>query len=84
MTQDKPLDSDPTVDMDDTTGSNGGPTNDRFSGEADTASEEQGDDYTHSSTADKPRSDTARVDGPGISGGTGDADSSQSGGRSQY
>jgi len=79
MTQDKPLNIDPTVDMDDTTGSNGGPTNDRFS-----ASEEQGDDYTHSSTADKPRSDTARVDGPGISGGTGDADSSQSGGRSQY
>ena len=84
MAQDKQMDTDPEVDMDDTTGSNGGSVKERFSGEADTTSEGQGDDYTHSPTSDKSRSDTARVDGAGISGGTGDTDSSQSGGRSQY
>ncbi|MVM33009.1 hypothetical protein GO755_23410 [Spirosoma sp. HMF4905] len=84
MIQNKQIETEPTVDMDDTTGSNGGPASERFSGEADNTADEQGDGYAHPSDHDKPRSDTARVDGMGISGGTGDTDSSQSGGRSQY
>ncbi|GAB4049686.1 hypothetical protein [Spirosoma litoris] len=84
MTQNQPINTEPTVDMDDTTGSNGGPTSERFSGEGDNTEEQQGDDYTHSAAYNKSRSDTARIDGSGISGGTDSTNSSQSGGRSQY
>ncbi|MVM38818.1 hypothetical protein GO730_16835 [Spirosoma sp. HMF3257] len=35
MTQNQQLPTDPIVDMDDTTGSNGGSAEDRFSGESD-------------------------------------------------
>lgn len=55
-------------------------TTERSSG---TSNGDEGDD-SYSSTTRKSRSDSSRVDGPGISGGTGDTDSTQSGGRSQY
>lgn len=74
------LSSDPAVDMDDTTGSNGGSAKERFSGESDNTGDDQEVDSDHTIA----RSDTARVDGTGISGGTGDTDISQAGGRSQY
>ncbi|GAB4021806.1 hypothetical protein [Spirosoma koreense] len=66
-------------DMDDTTGSDGGPTKDRSS------DEDTGDSsYDNSTESEESRSDTSRVDGMGVSGGTGDTATSQSGGRSQY
>lgn len=73
------VDQDPEIDMDDTTGSDGGPSKDRFSGDSD----ETGDS-SYSSQPARSRSDTSRVDGMGISGGTGDTATTQSGGRSQY
>ncbi|MFD2935933.1 hypothetical protein [Spirosoma flavum] len=73
----------PTVDMDDTTGSNGGSTEERLSGD-NYAGNSQGGNGDNSSLSRSSRSDTSRVEGIGVSGGTGDSDSSQSGGRSQY
>lgn len=76
------VDRDPasdTSDMDDTTGSDGGVGKDRFSGEPD----ETGDS-SYSSQPSQSRSDSSRVSGIGISGGTGDTATTQSGGRSQY
>lgn len=73
------VNEDPDVDMDDTTGSDGGPTKDRSSGNPD----ETGDS-SYSSQPNQSRSDTSRVGGMGISGGAGDTDTAQSGGRSQY
>lgn len=78
----QPVDTEPIIDMDDTTGSNGGPVSERFSGETDSTEEQQGDDYTHSSTVDKPRSDTARNEGSETPVDNGNTDSNQ--GRSQY
>ncbi|SFD79752.1 hypothetical protein [Spirosoma endophyticum] len=52
-----------------------------------TSGSSEGDDYSNSSQRDSgqlSRSDTSRMSGMGVSGGTGDTDSSQSGGRSQY
>jgi hypothetical protein len=53
-------------------------TTERSSG----TSGDEGD--SNSSATHESRSDTGRVSGPGISGGAGDSDYSQSGGRSQY
>lgn len=67
-----------TVDTDNTTRSDGGSVTNRSS---------EDDDYTNDSQRDNnhlSRSDTSRLSGLGVSGGTGDTDSSQSGGRSQY
>ena len=72
------VDNSPPVDMDDLTGSDGG------AAETDNTSDSEGDSLDPRRGSNESRSDTARIDGPGISGGTGDADSSQSGGRSQY
>lgn len=66
------------VDTDDTTEGNG---------HSATSGSSEGDDYSNSSQRDHghvSRSDTSRMSGMGVSGGTGDSDSSQSGGRSQY
>lgn len=68
----------------DTTENNGGSTEERFPKEPGDTGSKQGNDETGSSTSDSSRSDTGRVDGMGISGGIGDTDYSQSGGRSQY
>ncbi|MBD2751620.1 hypothetical protein [Spirosoma validum] len=73
------VDTDPEIDMDDTTGSDGRPEKDRLSGDPD----ETGDS-SYSSQPSQSRSDTSRVSGIGISGGSGDTSTSQSGGRSQY
>ena len=77
------ISNDSTVDMDDTTGSNGGSQEDRFSGDNYTDNSQSGNG-DNSSVSHSSRSDTSRVAGIGVSGGTGDTDSSQSGGRSQY
>lgn len=71
-----PVDKTPVVDMDDTTGSDGGPKKDR-------SSDETGDSG-YATEPNESRSDTNRVSGSGISGGTGDTATTQSGGRSQY
>ena len=76
--------SGPTVNMDNTTGSNGGSTNGNASAGADNTGDSQRSSQNNSSVSHPSRSDTARVDGAGISGGTGDTDTAQSGGRSQY
>ena len=73
------VDKESTTDMDDTTGSNGGSSEKRFSGESDDTG-----DSSYQARPGESRSDSARVDGSGISGGTGDSDTAQSGGRSQY
>ncbi|WP_420147795.1 hypothetical protein [Spirosoma sp.] len=65
------------VDMDDTTGSDGGPQKDR-------SSDDDTGDSSYSSESELSRSDTSRIGGPGVSGGTGDTSTTQSGGRSQY
>ena len=70
--------NDSTANTNVSTGSDGGSTTNRSS---------EDDDYTNDSQRDTnhlSRSDTSRLSGMGVSGGTGDADSSQSGGRSQY
>jgi hypothetical protein len=77
------INNDSTVDMDDTTGSNGGSTEERFSGDS-YANDSRSGDGGNSAVSRPSRSDTSRVAGIGVSGGTGDTDSSQSGGRSQY
>ena len=71
----------PVVDMDDTTGSNGGSTTDRFLSEAD---DNQNADSTHPSEPGQPRSDLVRTDKADTSGSTGDTATAQSAGRSQY
>lgn len=76
--------SGPTVNMDDTTHSSGGSTNGNASAGADNTGDSQRSSQADSSDARPSRSDTSRVDGGGISGGTGDSDTAQSGGRSQY
>ena len=68
--------SHPAVDMDDTTGSNGGPANDRLS-------DDDTDDASYSTKPNQSRSDSARVEDRGISSSTGDTDPGQSGGRAQ-
>lgn len=75
--------SGPTVNMTDTAGS-GGSTNGNASEQTNNTDDSQGDSQHNSSFSRPARSDTARVDGAGISGGTGDSDTAQSGGRSQY
>lgn len=73
------VDEDSTIDMDDTTGSDGGAPEANAPEKPSTQSSVQTGDSSYSSG-----SGTSRVDGPGLSGGTGDSDTAQSGGRSQY
>ncbi len=74
------VDNEPDPYMDDTTGSDGAGSTD---GPERSDSNETGDS-SYSSESQESRSDTGRVDGMGLSGGTGDSDTAQSGGRSQY
>jgi hypothetical protein len=77
--------SGPTVDMDDTTGSDGISATDGSSEEINnTGDSQEANGDTYSSVSRSSRSDTSRVEGIGVSGGTGDTENSQSGGRSQY
>ena len=78
------VDEDPTINMDDTTGSDGGAPEANAPEKAGTRSSDQTGDSSYSSGSGMSRSDTSRIDGPGLSGGTGDSDTAQSGGRSQY
>lgn len=78
------VDEDSTIDMDDTTGSDGGAPEANAPEKPTTRSSAQTGDSGYSSGSGTSRSDTSRVDGPGLSGGTGDSDTAQSGGRSQY
>lgn len=74
------VDNEPDPYMDDTTGSDGsGSTDGSSTGESD-----QTGDSSYSAESQESRSDTGRVSGMGLSGGTGDSDTAQSGGRSQY
>ncbi len=73
-----------SVDMDDTTGSDGGTTKARSSEETGDSGSSSTGNGDNSSATQRSRSDTARLDGMGVSGGSGDSDYSQSGGRSQY
>ncbi|GAB3953827.1 hypothetical protein GCM10028805_38330 [Spirosoma harenae] len=70
----------PIADMDDTTGSNGGSPKDRFLDEAD-------DDVIENESFDdfqKPHSNVANSNSTADTGGTGDAYTALSAGRSQY
>ena len=74
------IDNAPDPYMDDTTGSDGsGSTDGPSTGESD-----QTGDSSYVPDSQESRSDTGRVSGIGISGGTGDTATTQSGGRSQY
>lgn len=83
VADEKSTNSTSVVDMDATTES-GGPADERFSKETGETINSHGDSYEHPARSNESRSDTSRVSGIGVSGGTGDTDSSQSGGRSQY
>lgn len=68
-----------TIDMDDTTGSNGGSTDERFIGESSNT-----DALGYTSQPTHSRSDSGRVDDEETANGTGSSNTAQSGGRSQY